>query len=488
VYLGGSTFANLAGPNAGSFDAWLARYDGAGNQLWIHQFGTSAMDEARAVAPDGSGGVYVCGETYGSLGGPFSGVVDGWFARYDGAGNRLWIRQLGTSTSDEAYAAAPDGSGGLYVGGYTMGSLGGPNAGSGDGWLARYDSAGNQTWIRQLGTSADDVVLFAAPDGSGGVYVDGDTTGSLGGPNAGQGDVWLARYDGAGNQLWIRQLGTAGMEYGWGGASSDGSGGVFLGGTTDGSLGGPNAGGDDAWFARYDSAGNQVWLHQFGTSTPDGAFGTAPDGSDGMYVSGTTSGTLAGPNSGSGDVFLARFGTEFSPFCFPGSDGVRACPCGNPPTAYGLGCNNFGPNPPGGTGGAQMSATGTATASTASTLVFHVTGMQTPSTLVVLFCGTNSLTAGVASGAGVRCVNQTITPRPYKTISGFNSGSVDFPSASVLPQGPGSDTWTRSGSPLPGTTMYYYANYRNPAAGNVPPCSPTTAFNETNAGAVTWTP
>jgi hypothetical protein len=207
-----------------------------------------------------------------------------------------------------------------------------------------------------------------------------------------------------------------------------------------------------------------------------------------VFVSFATN-LVAGDTNGFVDVFVhERSLTGFTSLCFPGSDGVRACPCSNPPTSYGVGCNNFGPNPPGGTGGAQLSATGMATAATTTSLVLHVTGMQTPCNLVVLFCGTNRLSGGVASGAGVRCVSQTITPRPYKTISGFSSGAVDFPSSDVLPQGSGSDPWTRSGSPAPGTTLYYYANYRNPAAGAFPPCAPPTAFNETNAGAVTWTP
>ena len=215
-----------------------------------------------------------------------------------------------------------------------------------------------------------------------------------------------------------------------------------------------------------------------------GAYGEA---SNATGVNGNQSDNSASI-SGAAYVFLLPTPGIFSPFCFPGTDGVRACPCSNPPTSVGVGCNNFGPNPPGGTGGAQLSATGTASAGTATTLVFHVTGLQTPCNLVVLFCGTNPLSAGVASGAGVRCVSQTVVPRPYKTISGFNSGSVDFPSADVLPQGPGSDPWTRSGSPAPGTTRYYYANYRNPAAGNFPPCTPFTAFNLTNAGSVVWIP
>jgi hypothetical protein len=306
VYLAGFTQRSLGGPSAGDWDAWLARYDAAGSQLWIRQLGTSGIDYATAAAPDGSGGVYVSGGTKGSLGGPQAGNGDAWLARYDAAGNQLWIRQLGTSLDDDAFTAAPDGSGGVYVGGVTGGSLGGPQAGNGDAWLTRYDAAGNQLWIHQLGTPFWDEAWDVAPDGSGGVYVSGLTLGSLGGPSAGGADAWLARYDASGSQLWIRQLGTSGGDVAYA-AAPDGSGGVYVGGYARGSLGGPQAGNVDAWLARYDAAGNQLWIHQLGTPFWDEAWDAAPDGSGGVYVSGLTLGSLGGPSAGGADAWLARY-------------------------------------------------------------------------------------------------------------------------------------------------------------------------------------
>ena len=306
VYISGHTDGSLGGPNAGSWDVWLAHYDSAGNQIWLRQFGTSSNDFASGAAPDGAGGVYINGRTYGSLGGPHAGLGDAWIARYDGAGNQTWIRQLGTSVYDYASAAAPDGSGGVYISGRTDGSLGGPHAGGADAWIARYDGAGNQIWIRQLGTSANDMASAAVPDGSGAVLVGGDTRGSLGGPYAGDDDFWLARYDGAGNQSWIRQSGTSGVDNAFG-AAPDGSGGVYISGRTDGSLGGPHAGGDDAWLARYDGAGNQIWIRQLGTSSHDQGYGGAPDGTGGVYVNGLTRGSLGGPNLGDVDAWLAHY-------------------------------------------------------------------------------------------------------------------------------------------------------------------------------------
>ena len=107
----------LAGVSAG-----LTPPASAQEQLWISQFGSTARDYANALAPDGAGGMMIAGYTDGSLAGTNAGDFDAWLARYDGAGNRVWIRQFGTSAFDSATALAPDGVGGVFVAGHTDGS------------------------------------------------------------------------------------------------------------------------------------------------------------------------------------------------------------------------------------------------------------------------------------------------------------------------------------------------------------------------------
>jgi hypothetical protein len=306
VYVSGYTTGSLAGANAGAEDVWLAHYDRTGSQTWIQQFGTSQSDTAEAAAFDGVGGVYVCGRTNGSLAGPHAGSEDVWLARYDHGGNRVWVQQIGSNSNESAVALAPDGSGGVYISGGTSSSLAGPMAGITDAWFARYDSAGNQTWIRQLGSNRSDGAGALASDGSGGVYVGGSTDGALGGAHVGDSYVWLARYDGAGNQFWIRQFGSYGGDYAFH-AAPDGTGGVYVSGRAGGPLGGPSAGDDDVWVARYDGAGNRHWIRQFGSNRFDDSWDCAPDGSGGLYIAGWSHGNLAGPSAGYDDAWLAHF-------------------------------------------------------------------------------------------------------------------------------------------------------------------------------------
>src|SRR5258705_12728441 len=67
--------------------------------VWVRQFGTSRDDQVNAVAASPSG-VYVGGNTIGVFPGQSSAGandIDAFVARYDNAGKQLWVRQFGST-------------------------------------------------------------------------------------------------------------------------------------------------------------------------------------------------------------------------------------------------------------------------------------------------------------------------------------------------------------------------------------------------------
>lgn len=70
VYVGGKTIGIFPGETGvlNDVDAFVARFDNAGNQLWAHQFGSVAVagDAVMGMAADATG-VYTVGITNGSL-------------------------------------------------------------------------------------------------------------------------------------------------------------------------------------------------------------------------------------------------------------------------------------------------------------------------------------------------------------------------------------------------------------------------------------
>ena len=304
VYVAGATSGTFPGQtNVGSSDAFVRKYDGgagiAGTEIWTHQFGTSAFDEARAVAVDASG-VYVAGNTFGTLPGQTTqGGLDAFVQKYDGGlGTELWTRQFGTAGDDLAYAVALDASG-VYVAGVTLYN--------GDTFVRKYDAIGTELWTRQFGTAGGVVIDAVAADASG-IYVAGYTGGTLPGQtNAGSSDAFVRKYDAIGTELWTHQFGTAGGDLAYA-VALDASG-VYVAGATSGTFPGQTSeASGDAFVRKYDGAGNILWTRQFGTTDSDSASALAADIS-GVYVAGVTSGTLPGQTgaASSSDAFVRKY-------------------------------------------------------------------------------------------------------------------------------------------------------------------------------------
>jgi len=273
---------------------------------WSRQLGTSSEDRSLSVAVDGSGSLYMSGYTKGSLSGTNVGGYDAFLTKYDASGNFLWSRQIGTADDDRSYSVAVDASGNAYISGYTYGSLAGANAGGDDAFLVKYDASGNLAWSRQIGTASWDRSLSVAVDASGNAYASGYTGSSLGGASAGYWDAFLVKYDSLGNLLWSRQIGTSEEDRGRC-VTVDVSGNAYISGYTDGSLAGASAGGYDAFLVKYDSLGNLIWSQQIGTSRTDYGWSVLADASGNAYITGRTYGSLGGANAGDEDTFLVKY-------------------------------------------------------------------------------------------------------------------------------------------------------------------------------------
>jgi hypothetical protein len=164
--------------------------------------------------------------------------------------------------------------------------------------------------------------------------------------------------------------------------------------------------------------------------------------------------------------------------CIPGVSGVITCPCGNPqvPAFSDRGCNNSS-----NTGGAQLTATGSASLSNDS--AHFVSAGEKPTASTILLQGRDPLlTHGAKFGQGVRCVNQTLK-RLY--VHPAVAGTVSFPQAGDP------DVHTQSAAKgdviAPGTNRHYMAYYRDPIV--LGACTPLQdTFNSSQAMVVLWGP
>lgn len=209
--------------------------------------------------------------------------------KYDSAGNALWARSTVSGANDSVFnAVATDSAGNIYAVGnltnnitYGFGNgvtIQGAYASSVNGFVIKYDSAGNAQWAKST-TTAPSVSRFngVAVDSAGGVYVVGDqgtqaaytyggtaTTATGGWTNL---NAVMVKFDSSGNALWaIKAIGASGDST-YSAIATDNAGGIFAGGyqntasvVTYGGLAVSGAhAGSNATLVKFDASGNGVW-------------------------------------------------------------------------------------------------------------------------------------------------------------------------------------------------------------------------------------
>lgn len=296
-----STTGAIRGSNNGNRDVVLMSFDSTGTELWTVQFGGPANDSPLGVSVSNDDHIYVGGYTEGDLAGTNQGSADVWVAKFEQDGTEQWRRQFGGDQWDRGFDVTAF-DGGVYVSGYTASVLDPASNRDGfDGFAARFEADGTQSWIRQFGTDRTDWGQGSALGPDGGVYVTGYTEGDFAGPSAGDKDAFVVRLDPDGDVVWVRQFGSAGLDWTQGAGAAD-NGGVLVAGSTEGDVSAKNAGGRDALVAAFNADGTQRFVTQFGTPELDTVFGVSQVG-DHIVASGSTAGSL--PDTiGGGDAML----------------------------------------------------------------------------------------------------------------------------------------------------------------------------------------
>jgi hypothetical protein len=217
---------------------------------------------------------------------------------------QVWVEHLATPKPEEMSDASPDGAGGAFVLGETSGSLAAPQQVGWDVYAARFSAAGDLAWQVQFGAGAsNDRGDSIVGDGTGGCFVGCTTHGLLGAPPAGFADAAVLRIDASGNFLWAVQFGTPQWEENVR-VAPDGTGGVFV-GYDFGSSGGWD-GVRDVRLMRLDAAGAVLWSQTFGAAGADWIGDLIADGSGGFYACGRTRSNIARTTAGGHDGWLAR--------------------------------------------------------------------------------------------------------------------------------------------------------------------------------------
>jgi hypothetical protein len=325
----------------------------ANAQSFAKGFGSTSLDNGKAITVDASGNVYTTGIFSGTVDfdpGPGvanlvsnGGSFDVFILKLDVAGNFVWAKSIGgTTNNDSGYGITIDASGNICITGFFTGTVDfDPNAGttnlvstggSVDMYVLKLDAAGNLVWAKGLGGTGSEVSLFITTDASGNIYTTGyfngtadfdPGAGTVNLVSAGGNDIFISKLDVSGNYVWAKNMSGTGNEQG-NSIAVDASANVYItgafAGTVDFDPGAAtvnlaSAGNDDIFISKLDASGNYVWAKSTGGINQEQGRCIKFSGTN-IYLTGNFSGTVdfdpgAGTtnliNVGNSDIFISKF-------------------------------------------------------------------------------------------------------------------------------------------------------------------------------------
>ncbi|MBC8258339.1 MAG: Ig-like domain-containing protein [SAR324 cluster bacterium] len=227
-------------------------------------------------------------------------------------GEIVWTTELSQKLKLQAIAADTENA--LFLTGNINHALdGNVSKGGADIFLMRISQMGPKRWSRTIGTPQNESGTALAVRTDGVLAIAGylPQTKKYTENSSEDRDAFVAKFSSKGRQQWLHVFK---------GTKSEQStvvlwtpeGGLLVAGYTESSLTEQSHfGQEDAFLAKLDSAGELLWLQQFGTAENDRALGLALGAKGQIYITGFTEGRLDGAkHSGGKDIFLVQFSKD----------------------------------------------------------------------------------------------------------------------------------------------------------------------------------
>ncbi|MCD6566477.1 MAG: SBBP repeat-containing protein, partial [Bacteroidales bacterium] len=168
----------------GEKDIYISKYDSSGNIIWVKQAGGILGDYGNSIATDINDNVYVTGSFYETAVFEDTSLTsmegnDIFVLKLDSAGNRIWLKQLGSSGSNGRFIYT-DNNDNFYLVGNFKGTIS-----IGDtsltapmyeyypyAFIAKFKNTGEFVWVKKVGSYWDKIKCLVS-DNNGNVFITG---------------------------------------------------------------------------------------------------------------------------------------------------------------------------------------------------------------------------------------------------------------------------------------------------------------------------
>jgi hypothetical protein len=304
-------------PNAGSYDAFTAKFAPDGKLLWVRVKGGQGSDYGHGIAIDSKGHVVITG----ALGGQF------FCTKYDAEGREIWHRTPSGKVSGSGHGIAMDGKDHIYLGGSasgagTFGKVAIESKTSA-ALVLKLTPEGEGEWVNLIPGTTTAIYHEIACDSQGRVWGVGMFKGSVSvagqtfqGGSEKDYDGLIVHLDVAGQVQWAKHMHGPGTDYCLG-VTTDDHGTAFVCGdfNQDTVLAGhalTTRGSGDIFLAAFDLKGGRLWVQQAGGKQNDSAYPITFRAPDELIIAGALStpatfGTHEVTKSGSSDLYAAKW-------------------------------------------------------------------------------------------------------------------------------------------------------------------------------------
>ena len=221
-------------------DVYICKLNSNGDFIWAKQIGGTGYDFGNDITFDSSDNLFITGQFSGlcdfdtgvnTFNLSAIGGSDVFILKLNSSGDFIWVKQIGSSMNDSGKSINVDNSGEIYVSGFfsdvislnlSSGNISLNPFGGTDVFIAKVNSLGDVSWVKQIGGNNSETTMASAVDYDGNLYCAGIFKDLVdfnpGSPifnlqSEGNYDIFLTKFSPAGDFNWAVKMGGVNEDY-----------------------------------------------------------------------------------------------------------------------------------------------------------------------------------------------------------------------------------------------------------------------------------